>query len=86
MIWERKGSRSNTTITDGSTSYTIRRLETEANYMITVAASNVAGSAVSDPVTVTTGTAGSIINVSESIYSILPYCEGLCTKGIHKAV
>ena len=53
MTWER-----GTTIIDGSTSYTIRELEAEANYTITVAASNGAGSAVSDPVTGATGKAG----------------------------
>jgi len=51
VTWEREGIRSSTTITDGSTSYTITRLEAEANYTITVAASNRAGSAVSDLVT-----------------------------------
>ena len=64
--WEREGSNSSitsTTITDGSTSYTIRGLEAEANYTITVAASNGAGSAVSDPVTGTTGRAGSMMCV-----------------------
>jgi len=58
VMWEREGIRRNTTITDGSTSYTITGLEAEANYSITVAASNEAGSAVSDPVTGTTGRAG----------------------------
>ena len=58
VMWEREGIRSNTTITDGSTSYTIRGLEAEANYTITVTASNGAGSTVSDPVTGTTGRAG----------------------------
>ena len=63
MTWEREGIRSYTTITDGSTSYTIRGLEAEANYTITVVASNGAGSAVSDPVTGTTGKAGSMMCV-----------------------
>ena len=58
VTWETDGNRSNTTITDGSISYTIRGLEAEANYTITVTASNTAGSAVSDPVTGTTGRAG----------------------------
>ena len=56
--WERNDSNNSTTITDGSTSYTITALEAESNYTITVAASNGAGIAVSDPVTGTTGTAG----------------------------
>ena len=63
VTWEREIIRRSTTITDGSTSYTIRGLEPEANYTITVAASNGAGSAVSDPVTGTTGRAGSILYV-----------------------
>ena len=58
MMWEREGIRCSTNITDGSTSYTITGLEAEANYMITVEASNKAGSAVSDPITGTTGRAG----------------------------
>ena len=56
--WERNDSNNSTTITDGSTSYNITGLEAEANYTITVAASNGAGIAVSDPVTGTTGTTG----------------------------
>jgi len=63
VTWERDGIRSSTTITDGFTSYTITALEAEANYTITVTASNGAGSAVSDPVTGTTGTAGSMMCV-----------------------
>ena len=39
------------TITGGSTSYTITRLEEDSNYTITVTATNAAGSAVSVPVT-----------------------------------
>ena len=61
--WEGDDSRGSTTITDGSTSYTITGLEEKANYTITVAASNGAGSAVSDPVTGTTGRAGSMMCV-----------------------
>ena len=56
--WERNDSNNSTTITDGSTSYNITGLEAEGNYTITVAASNGAGIAVSDPVTGTTGTTG----------------------------
>ena len=66
VTWEREGIRSSTTITDGSTSYTIRGLEAEANYTITVAASKKTGSAVSDLVTGTTGSAGKIM--CESIH------------------
>jgi len=52
------GIRSSTTITDGSTSYTITPLEEETSYTITVTATNAAGSAVSDQVFGTTLTAG----------------------------
>ena len=47
-----------TTIIDGSLSYTIAGLEEDSSYTITVTASNVAGSAVSDPVTGITGETG----------------------------
>ena len=72
MTWEREGIRSSTTIIDGSTNYTIRGLEPEANYTITVAARNGAGSAVRDPVTGTTGKAGSMMCVE--VFE--PYCIG----------
>ena len=48
----------NTTITDGSTCYSITELEEHSNYTITVTASNAAGSAISDPVTRMTMEAG----------------------------
>jgi len=48
VTWEKNDSNNSTTITDGSTSYTITGLEAEANYTITVTASNGAGRAVSD--------------------------------------
>ena len=47
-----------TTITNGSTSYTIMRLEEDSNYTIIVTAINAAGSAVSDPITGMTEEAG----------------------------
>ena len=47
-----------TTITNGSTSYTITGLEEDSNYTITVTAINAAGSAVSDPITGITEKAG----------------------------
>ena len=72
MIWEKEGIRSSTTIINGSTNYTIRGLEPEANYTITVAASNGAGSAVSDRVTVNTGRAGSMMCVK--VFQL--YCIG----------
>ena len=72
MTWEREGIRSSTTIINGSTNYTIRGLEPEANYTITVAARNGAGSAVSDRVTVNTGRAGSMMCVK--VFEL--YCIG----------
>ena len=51
----------NTTITGDSTSYTISGLQEDSNYTITVIASNVAGSAVSDLVTAMTGEAGELL-------------------------
>ena len=47
-----------TTITNGSLSYTITGLEEDSSYTITVTTSNIAGSAVSDPVTGITGETG----------------------------
>ena len=47
-----------TTITDGSTSYNITGLEEDSSYTITVTASNAAGSAMDDPVNVTTMESG----------------------------
>ena len=58
VVWMGSGIRSNTTITDGSTSYTITQLEEETSYTITVTATNAAGGAVSDLVFGTTLTAG----------------------------
>ena len=57
VIWKRDTSEEcsdedggNTTVTDGSTSYSIDNLEEGSSYTITVTATNAAGSAVSDPV------------------------------------
>ena len=72
MTWEREGIRSSTTIINGSTNYTIRGLEPEANYTITVAARNGAGSAVRDHITVNTGRAGSMMCVK--VFEL--YCIG----------
>ena len=65
VMWERDTSgecpdedEGSTTITNGSTSYTITGLEEDSSYTITVTATNAAGSAVSDPVTGMTGKAG----------------------------
>ena len=62
MMWQRDTSREcpdededSISLTDGSTSYDIMRLEEDSNYSITVTASNAAGSsAVSNTVTVMT--------------------------------
>ena len=57
VIWKRNTSEEcsdedvgNSTITDGSTSYSIENLEEGSSYIITVTATNAAGSVVSDPV------------------------------------
>ena len=65
VMWERDTSgecpdedEGSATITDGSTSYTITGLEEDSSYTITVTATNAVGSAVSHPLTGTTGEAG----------------------------
>jgi len=65
VMWERETSGEcpdedddSATITDGSASYTITGLEEDSSYIITVTATNAAGSVVSDPVTGMTGEAG----------------------------
>ena len=50
--------RGNTTITDGSTSYTITGLEEYSNYSITVTATNALGSVVGHSISGMTGEAG----------------------------
>jgi len=57
VIWKRDTSEEcsdedgrNSTVTDGSTSYSIDNLEEGSSYFITVTATNAAGSVVSDPV------------------------------------
>ena len=58
VLWERNLSgecayedSGGTTITDGSTSYNITGLEEGSSYIITVTATNMFGSVISDPVT-----------------------------------
>jgi len=65
VMWERDTSggcpdedEGSGTITDSSTSYTITRLEEDSIYIITVTATNAAGSAASEPVTGRTREAG----------------------------
>ena len=65
VIWERDTlgecpdvDMDNATISGTSTSYTISGLQEDSNYTITVTATNVAGSAVSIPVTAMTVEAG----------------------------
>ena len=67
MMWERDTSgecldvdEDSINLTGGSTSYTITGLEEDSSYTITVTATNVAGSAVSVPVTGMTREAGKI--------------------------
>ena len=62
VMWEGDGTRSSTTITDGSTSYTITGLEEDSSYTITVTATNASGSAVSEQVTVKPGSASECIS------------------------
>ena len=65
VMWERDTSgecpdvdEDSATISGSSTSYTISELEEDSNYIITVTATNTAGSAVSVLVTAMTGEAG----------------------------
>ena len=56
VIWKRDTEEcsyedgGNSTVTDGSTSYSIDNVEESSSYTITVTATNAAGSVVSDPV------------------------------------
>ena len=67
VLWERNVNFSgecayedngSTTITDGSTSYNITGLEESSSYIITVTATNMFGSVLSDPVSGMTGVTG----------------------------
>ena len=65
VIWKRDTSEEcsdedggNSTVTDGSISYSIENLEEGSSYTITVTATNAAGSAVSDPVMAVTEEVG----------------------------
>ena len=60
MVWEGDGTRSSTTIIDGSTSYTLTGLEEDSSYTITVTATNAAGSAPSYRVTIVTEEVGKL--------------------------
>ena len=95
VIWKRNTSEEcsdenvgNSTITDGSTSYSIENLEEGSSYTITVTATNAAGSAVSDPVMGVTEEVGEgqvdmhdILNTNHlfSASSICPsqFCHGI---------
>ena len=73
VMWERDTSgecldvdEGSTTITGGSSNYTITGLEEDSNYTITVTVNNAAGSTVSVPVTGMTGEAGE--ELCEAIY------------------
>ena len=54
----RNGTVSNKTIGGDSTGYTIKELESNSSYTITVTATNAVGSAVSDPIIGMTRVAG----------------------------
>ena len=54
VLWRKDGVTKNATITDRSNRYTISGLEEDSSYVITVTATNAAGSAVSDPITALT--------------------------------
>ena len=58
VTWIRSGTLSNKTIGGNSTSYTIKELESNSSYTITVTVTNAAGSAVSDPIIGMTRVAG----------------------------
>ena len=73
LVWERYTSgkcadedMGNSTITAGSTDYTIMGLEEDSKYIITVTATNAAGSAVGDPITVVTKEAGEGCNINRN--------------------
>ena len=76
VMWQRDTSgectdedEGNTTITDGSTSYEIMGLAGISSYPISVRASNEAGTALSNTLTVMTTVAGrSIQNVCQLVY------------------
>ena len=68
MTWERDDTRSSTTITDGSTSYTITGLEEDSSYTITVTATNAAGSIATHPVTIVTEEEGNMTYIEQYSY------------------
>ena len=63
VMWQKATNEASTilsvTITDASTSYTLRGVESDAVYSITVTATNSAGSAASIPILVSTSDEGS---------------------------
>ena len=61
VMWEGDSIANTTTITDGSTSYTITGLEEDSSYTVTVTASNAAGSVASCPVIIITEKGGKYI-------------------------
>ena len=58
VIGGRDSTRCSATITDGSTRYTITGLEEASSYTITVTATNAAGNAACDPVSIVTEKVG----------------------------
>ena len=84
VVWKGNGITSSTTISDGSTSYTITRMEKETSYNITVTATNTVGSAVSEPVTGTTLRAGlAKENQSVFVHACVWLCVHMCVCLIH---
>ena len=63
VMWQKANSEASTivsaTITDASTSYTLRELNSDTLYSITVTAANAAGSTTSVPILVSTSDEGS---------------------------
>ena len=73
LVWERDSSgkcadedMGSSTITDGSTDYTIMGLEEDSKYTITVTATNAAGSTVGSPITEMTKEAGEGCNINRN--------------------
>jgi len=61
VMWEGDSIANTTTITDGSTSYTITGLEEDSSYTVTVTATNAAGSIASCPGIIITENRGKYI-------------------------
>ena len=80
VMWERErdGTRTSATITDGSTSYTIRGLEVDSSYTITVTATNAVESIATHPVTVVTEEEGEQYDIRISVLACHFYEQERC--------